>query len=308
MKPIFILLFFAVLFSCDKKTNNTETVAKHVKLEKGNLKLPNYEALLDLNMILETPKPGEWLYSHYEEGQSYSDYLKLNPVAPFEDMKTIYIQPIGKFTDWEQKVINWNTEYIELFFNLKTIQLPPISEKSIPKNKQRIHYGNEQLDASYIINTMLPKKTPKNGIVIMGLTAKDLYPKPSWNFVFGLASYTKRTGVSSIARYSEEELNESNYTKCLMRLMKTASHEISHMFTIKHCTYAICLMNGSNNLDESDSRPNALCSECLSKLSWNLNFDNVNRLNKLIAFMETHRLNEDASVLKKQRDVMLLKP
>lgn len=58
MKPIFILLFFAVLFSCDKKTNNTETVAKHVKLEKGNLKLPNYEALLDLNMILETPKPG----------------------------------------------------------------------------------------------------------------------------------------------------------------------------------------------------------------------------------------------------------
>lgn len=306
MKPLFTLLLFALLFSSTEKTKKAETIAKHIKLEKGDLKLPNYEALLDLNLVLEAPKPGEWLYDHYEKGQSYGDYIKSNPVAPFEDIKTIYIQPIGEFTDWEQKVINWNTEYIELFFNLKTIQLPPISEKSIPKSKQRIYYGNEQLDATYIINTMLPKKKPKDGIVIMGLTAKDLYPKPSWNFVFGLASYKKRTGVSSIARYSEEELNETNYSKCLMRLIKTSTHEISHMFTIKHCTYAICLMNGSNNLNESDSRPNGLCSECLSKLSWNLNFDNVSRLNKLIAFMETHHLSDDASFLSKQREVMLI--
>lgn len=304
MKPIF--LFFLILFSCNEKAKETETIIKHIKLEKGDLKLPNYELLTDLNIKLEQPKPGEWLYNNHEKEQSYSDYIKSNPVSPFKDINIIYIQPIGTFTPWEQKIINWNTEYIELFFNLKTVQLPSISENSIPKTQQRFHNGNNQLNASYIINSILPKKTPKDGIVIMGITAKDLYPRPSWNFVFGLASYKKRTGVSSIFRYSDGSIDETNYSKCLMRIIKTSVHEISHMFTIKHCTYAICLMNGSNNLRESDSRPNALCTECLSKLSWNLNFDNVARLNKLISFMEKHHLNEDASILSKQRDIMLI--
>jgi hypothetical protein len=31
----------------------------------------------------------------------------------------------------------------------------------------------------------------------------DLYPEDDWNFVFGIASLIKRTGVFSIARYDE---------------------------------------------------------------------------------------------------------
>ena len=32
-------------------------------------------------------------------------------------------------------------------------------------------------------------------------------------------------------------------------------HEASHLFGIKHCVYASCVMNGSNHLEESESRP-----------------------------------------------------
>jgi archaemetzincin len=34
----------------------------------------------------------------------------------------------------------------------------------------------------------------------MAITEKDLYPKPDWNFVFGLASYTEQIGVTSMYR------------------------------------------------------------------------------------------------------------
>lgn len=293
------------LFCCKEKPKNVGNVTKQVALPKGTLKLPNYEALSLLNEPLPDIKSGDWLSAHDENGQSFDQYMKNDKlVSPLANKNTIYIQPIGTFTPLEKKIIKWNTEYIQLFFGLKTVQLKPISEKTIPKDKQRIHFGNEQLDAGYIIKILLPKKMPKDGIVIMAVTTKDLYPNPKWNFVFGLASYQKRTAVSSIFRYSDETLSERNYATCLQRIIKTSTHEISHMFSVAHCINAICLMNGSNNLEEADSRPNALCSECLSKLSWNLNFDNVSRFKKLIDFMKKHHLDSDALVLGDQFNVI----
>lgn len=305
MKSFWFVLIVLTLSSCVKEPKKRNTVVKQLELKKGSLQLPNFEALSILDKPLSEPKPGDWLSSHDENGQSFDQYFKnKNLVSPLQNKNTIYIQPIGSFTSWEKRIIDWNTEYIQLFFGLKTVQLKPISEKNIPKDKQRIHLGNEQIDASYIINNLLPKRIPKDGIVIMALTAKDLYPKPEWNFVFGLASYQKRTGVSSIFRYSDESLNEKNYHLCLQRIIKTSTHEISHMFSVAHCINAVCLMNGVNNREEADSRPNVLCSECLTKLSWNLNFDNVVRFNRLIIFMNEHHLDNDALVLGNQLNVL----
>ena len=33
------------------------------------------------------------------------------------------------------------------------------------------------------------------------------------------------------------------------------THEIGHMFGIKHCVHFNCLMNGSNHEEENDSKP-----------------------------------------------------
>ncbi|NJM80723.1 MAG: hypothetical protein HC854_15955 [Flavobacterium sp.] len=232
MKKFLVLLVVLSLYNCKNKPKNTTTTVKKVALAKGNLQLPNYEALSLLDKPLDEPKPGDWLSSHDENGQSFEQYFKNEKlVSPLQHKNTIYIQPIGTFTPWEKKIIDWNTQYIQLFFGLKTIQLKTISEKNIPKNKQRIHYGNEQLHAGYIVHSLLSKKMPNDGIVIMALTAKDLYPDPKWNFVFGLASYQKRTGVSSIFRYSNGDLDEKNYHYVCNVLLK-----------LQHMRLVICFL------------------------------------------------------------------
>jgi archaemetzincin len=72
------------------------------------------------------------------------------------------------------------------------------------------------------------------------------------------------------------------------------------MFSISHCQNAVCLMNGVNHLPESDTKPNAMCSECLKKLSWNLKYDDVKRLKELTNFLKENHLDKDALILQKQ--------
>lgn len=48
--------------------------------------------------------------------------------------------------------------------------------------------------------------------------------------------------------------------------MKTACHELCHVFGMTHCPYFECLMNGSNLLNEADAKPFLLCPICLRKL------------------------------------------
>lgn len=43
------------------------------------------------------------------------------------------------------------------------------------------------------------------------------------------------------------------------------THEIGHMFGIKHCQWFNCVMQGSNHLEESDRRPLDFCPICLRK-------------------------------------------
>jgi archaemetzincin len=259
----------------------------------------------NLDIKLHEPRPGEWLTDHPEKGQTLAQYKKTNPVTVNETQNCIYIQPIGTFTTQQKKVVDYTVQYVNLFFGLKTIQLPVIAEESIPKEYKRVIDGlNEQLDASYINNSILPKIMPKNGIVIMAITAKDLYPDPTWNYVFGLANYKNRTGVSSIYRYIDPDFSRTAYSLCLKSLIKTSTHEIGHMFSMRHCIHAVCLMNGVNSLTEADTKPTVLCSECLQKLHWNLHFDNPKRFRFLIAFLRKHGLEEDVIVLERQLEVI----
>lgn len=102
----------------------------------------------------------------------------------------------------------------------------------------------------------------------------DLYPKDEWNFVFGLASSMKRTGVFSFARYKAPFIPEAEDTqnKLLYRALKVMTHEIGHMFNLKHCIYYKCLMNGSNHFEEFESKPGYLCGICLRKLQLAIGF------------------------------------
>lgn len=279
MKHLCFLVALLILVSC--KNYNDENPLNRL-------------AYLDTK--LSVPKLGEWMSEHEELAQSFEKYTKINPVSISDKQKVIYIQPIGSFTSKENEIVFKTVEYVGLFFQLETKLLPNISLEYIPSSKKRLNVGIEQLDASFIINDILPKKIPNDGIVIMAITASDLYPNENWNYVFGLASYKMRTGISSFNRF----LTNDDYNLCLNRITKTAVHEIGHMFSINHCTHAVCLMNGVNHLPESDTKPNALCSQCLMKLSWNLKYNDAKRLEELIRFLNVNHLQNEALQLQKQ--------
>lgn len=250
------------------------------------------------DVALGIPQRGDWLAEHKETGQTFEQYEMLNPLTVSSKQNIIYIQPIGSFNEKEEKILDLTVEYLELFYSVKTKKLNPISDNLIPKDRRRIDdFGNEQLDASYILDSIMPKIKPEDALVVMGLTSKDLYPKPSWNFVFGLATYSKGVGVTSFFRY---EPNRDDYRLCLRRTIRTSAHEIGHMFKMKHCIYSKCVMNGVNSLSEDDSKPNTLCSVCLKKMKLNFNFDLRTRFEKLLAFYGNHNLLIDYDIMQQQ--------
>lgn len=55
------------------------------------------------------------------------------------------------------------------------------------------------------------------------------------------------------------------------------THEIGHMFGIKHCQWLNCVMQGSNHLEESDRRPLDFCPICLRKIQVAIGFNLAER-------------------------------
>lgn len=272
----------------------------HKKSQLNEFDLVKKLAVHDLPM--PPAQPGEWLSEHPESGQTLEQYLLVTPVSPNDSQKVIYLQPVGMFTADQDSIVRATAEYLQLFFHLKTRLLPAVSDSLIPSYARRMREdSSEQLLTTYILDSILQPAIPEDAIVVMAVTARDLYPKETWNYVFGQAYTKRRTGVSSLYRYYEAGKNN---TLCLKRFIKTSSHEISHMFSMLHCTHAICSMNGTNHLPEADSKPNRLCSVCLSKLYWNLEFENLERLTLLKQYFKKHALESDYQLADK--DIRLL--
>jgi archaemetzincin len=292
-----ILIVFFNLISCQTKTTNDIIIEQESDY---------FEAIEANDVKLDEPKEGEWLFGRNEKGQTFEQYTKTNPVRPITGKSTIYLKPIGQFTNLQKQALKLLRDYVELYFQQKTILLEPLSDKNIPKSARRKRSdGSEQLLASYVLDSLLKGKNPKDAMALMAISEKDLFPKPEWNYVFGLASYTHRVGVSSMYRFQNKTLDSTNFRLCLRRLMSVSTHEIGHMFSFHHCINAHCTMNGSNNLSETDLCPNRLCSECQKKQFWNFRYDNRKRLKELLAFLKENkieegfkRLNHDSEMLK----------
>lgn len=249
---------------------------------------------------LAKPIEGDWLYSHKEKGQSFDQFINSKHIVPTGESNIIYIRPIGNFNSLQNKQIELLRQYLEIFFQLKTKTLETVSNDVIPESARRIGYeNNQQFLAGYILDNVLKKDKPLNRIALMGLTEVDLYPKPEWNFVFGLASYRDKVGVSSIYRLQDGKLTSENFNLCLSRLLKISSHEIGHMFGLHHCITADCVMNGSNSMSETDKSSIRLCSVCQRKLNSGIKYDNKKRLTDLEKYFEKNNLIPELQLIKK---------
>ncbi|MGO4290293.1 archaemetzincin [Chitinophaga sp. RAB17] len=284
-----LFIFLISLFSCHNNEEKDPTILTQLEY---------FRAIEENDVKLAPPKEGEWLFEHKEKGQSFDEYKKGNPIRPHTGKSVIYLMPVGDFTLLQEKTLQLTRDYIAIFFQQKTVLLKAVSDSIIPTSATRQQENHVQLLAPYVLDSLLIGKTPEDGIALMAISAKDLYPKKEWNYVFGLASYAKRVGVSSIYRLQNQLLDSANFLLCLSRLINISSHEIGHMMAIQHCTFARCIMNGSNSLSETDTAPNRLCSECQKKLFWNFKYDNKKRLKELYDFCQENGLQRDFSVLK----------
>ncbi|KMQ58667.1 Zn-dependent protease [Chryseobacterium angstadtii] len=285
---IFYLFILLLFFSCHKK-------------EKS------YIETISLNDVqLSKARPGDWRYAHDEKIQTFEDFQKLKKIKPEPGKNTIYLQPVGEFNTLQKKEIELTREYLSKYFQLEVKILPVLPNSVFPKSARRISkYGQEQILAGYVLDSLLIKRKPEDALVLMGITEKDLFPKPEWNYVFGMASYETGTGVTSLYRFSDGNLSASNFNESLERLIKISSHEIGHMFGISHCLNANCVMNGTNTLPETDFHFARACSLCQLKLNASLRYDHQKRLTDLKQFFEKQHLNSELS--RAQQDFNLFK-
>ena len=179
-------------------------------------------------------------------------------------------------------------EYAAAYFVMEVEILPRLALDSFNLTTRINPHTQKRQILTHDVLTLLKRKLPAKAFCLLALTMEDLYPEPSWNFVFGQSSLRERVGVFSFARYDPAFYGEPggmDYPEVLLRRScKVLVHETAHMFSLAHCIFFRCLLNGSNHLPESDSRPLSLCPVCLRKLQFSIGFDVLDRYDKLLNF------------------------
>ena len=72
----------------------------------------------------------------------------------------------------------------------------------------------------------------------------------------------------------------------LYRACKVMTHELGHMFGVRHCIYYECGMNGCNHIRESETRPLYYCCICYRKLQHAIGFDPCERYREIVKVCE----------------------
>ena len=263
---------------------------------KSQDQLPaKFTKLLPLHTKLAPPQPGEWLAKHKESGQSYAQYLRSKPIRVDRHRRVIYVQPLGEFDAAQQKVLDRTAEFLGIYFQLPVKVRKTLSLDLIPATARREHpeWHVKQILSTYVLDEVLRPRLPADACVYIALTTSDLWPGEGWNFVFGQASLSARVGVWSIARNGDPHGDEAAFRLCLLRTLKTASHETGHMFSLPHCTFYQCNMGGCNGQEEADRHPLWLCPHCLAKLCHATGADPVRRFKELVAFSRREGLKTE---------------
>ena len=233
---------------------------------------------------IPTPGPGDWLAVHHEFGQSFDAFVNAMPNKPGDLRATLVLQPLGRFDHPGAPAPETLRRFTELYFGMPTQVLPAIdlghvevTSRREPGLRQRQVLTGDLLD-------LLRANLPDHAFCYVGITMEDLYPGEDWNYVFGQASLRNRVAVYSFVRYFPEFWGEESAdpTLVMRRSLKVLAHETAHAFGIRHCTAHLCVMNGSNHLEESDSKPLHLCPQDLRKLQWSVGFE-VNERYRLLA-------------------------
>jgi archaemetzincin len=255
------------------------------------------------------PRASDWLGQFQERGQSFFAYVTGDPVRPSERRRSLVLQPLGPWSERHQRLLEALVEFMGIFFGAPArlapgLPLPPFGYRLWDTGAG----AKPQFQTGVLLDKVLAPRLPADAIACLGVTMADLFPSPAWNYVFGEASLERRVGIYSLVRYTPEFAGEPDSPVArgllLRRACKTVAHETGHMFSMRHCPYYECLMNGSNTLDELDRSPGWMCPVCLKKLHWNLGFGLAERYRRLSGFYRRHGLTDWAAWTEARRAML----
>jgi archaemetzincin len=97
---------------------------------------------------------------------------------------------------------------------------------------------------------------------VVGVVDVDLFV-PIFTHVFGEARHGGGAALVSLFRLAANPGRAWRLTpEVLERAAKIALHELSHLFSLPHCTDDHCLMHFSGDLDMLDRTPLTFCRYC----------------------------------------------
>jgi archaemetzincin len=253
------------------------------------------EKVRPLHQALGPPRPGDWLAHFTEPGQTFEQYLQSTPTRPEGVRRVLYVQPLGKFTPAQTRVVALAADFMSRFFNLPVRVRDPAPLDKVPRTALRASPvgSGKQIRAGYVMMDVLRPTLPSDAAALIGFTSSDLFPDETMNYVFGQANLRERVGVWSLYWLGRPDASEDDFKFTLLRTLKIAAHETGHMFSVQHCTKYECVMNGTNSLNETDRSPLDACPECMAKLCWAAGADPRERYARLADFCAAHDLDAE---------------
>jgi len=225
---------------------------------------------------MRAPGSSDWLAQHPEPPQTFDDFLRQDTRVPGPQRRVIYLLPLGDFPR-DAPSLTALSSIVHAFFTLEVRVLPGVALADVTAKRRINEISKKRQLLAPDILIWLTKRLPDDAFGLMAITMEDLYPKESWNFVFGMASLGERVGVQSFARqdpaFFGEARGEGWEALALRRATWTLVHEIAHMFGLTHCVHWECVVAGSNHQEEADRRPLHPCPVCLRKLHSSIEFD-----------------------------------
>ncbi|XP_036195759.1 archaemetzincin-2 isoform X2 [Myotis myotis] len=197
-------------------SKNPALVSQYEKLDAAERRLMNeaFRPASDLFGPITLHSQSDWITSHPEPPQDFEEFFNdPSRKTPSREKHRIYIQCIGSLGNTRiisEEYVKWLKGYCEAFFYGLTVKLLEPVPVSATGCAFRVNDStkNLQIHAGHILH-FLKKKKPEDAFCIVGVTMIDLYPRDSWNFVFGQASLTDGVGIFSFARYGGDFYSSS---------------------------------------------------------------------------------------------------